>query len=164
MAFSEATFSPLTRLGITVAIEHVTAVLSGCRIKGDLMDGEIYPAVHQLWIWHAMEELDHKSIAIDLYTQVGGGFIRRVLSMCLALFSMNTDLVIRTLQRLHHDGLLGKVSTWRLLGSTVFGWRGLVRLMGRDTLRIFSPGFHPDRHANNGWIDQGQQRLLALGS
>jgi predicted metal-dependent hydrolase len=43
----------------------------------DWLDGA-EPDMHTLWSWHAAEETEHKSVAIDVYRAAGGGNLRRV--------------------------------------------------------------------------------------
>ena len=32
-------------------------------------------------MWHALEEIEHKGVAFDVYEAVGGGYLRRALAM-----------------------------------------------------------------------------------
>lgn len=41
--------------------------------------------VARFWKWHMMEELEHKSVLMDLYIQMGGGYVRRVSIYTLVL-------------------------------------------------------------------------------
>lgn len=38
----------------------------------------IEPSHKSLWIWHAVEEMEHKAVAFDVYKAVGGGYFRRI--------------------------------------------------------------------------------------
>ena len=60
-------------LAITAAAEHYTAVL-GARVlsKEEIQAIPGDPEVWHLLNWHAMEELEHKSVAFDVYRAVGG--------------------------------------------------------------------------------------------
>ena len=47
------------------------------------MRNDLDPTVRALWVWHALEEVEHKSVAFDVYRAAGGGYIRRVALMLL---------------------------------------------------------------------------------
>ena len=42
------------------------------------------PQMLDFWRWHAAEELEHKSVAFDLFHRVGGGYLTRMLSVLAA--------------------------------------------------------------------------------
>ena len=62
-------FSPLTQLAVTACLEHFTAGLASILLETkagrDALQrmGEPY---RSLWTWHALEELEHKSVAFDV--------------------------------------------------------------------------------------------------
>ncbi|MGB1277306.1 MAG: metal-dependent hydrolase, partial [Nannocystaceae bacterium] len=39
---------------------------------------EMHPLVEQLMFWHALEELEHRTVAFDVYQQVYGGYLYRL--------------------------------------------------------------------------------------
>ena len=42
---------------------------------------EMEPHHAKLWLWHAVEETEHKAVAFDVYLAVGGGYVRRAIVM-----------------------------------------------------------------------------------
>jgi predicted metal-dependent hydrolase len=63
----------LTMLAATAALEHYTAVLAERLLEsGDLQAMVTDDEVRNLLYWHAIEELEHKSVAFDVYRAVGG--------------------------------------------------------------------------------------------
>ncbi|WP_109420598.1 metal-dependent hydrolase [Mycobacteroides franklinii] len=73
-------------LAVTAAVEHLTAilgeqVLSVPWIQHQLTD----PEVRAMLNWHAIEEMEHKSVAFDVYRYVGGGERMRITAMALTL-------------------------------------------------------------------------------
>ena len=46
------------------------------------MRGELRPDRAPLWLWHALEEAEHKAVAFDVYRAAGGGYVRRASSCC----------------------------------------------------------------------------------
>ena len=63
-------------------MEHFTATLAELVLTNeeirDLMGDD---AVRDLFVWHALEESEHKAVAFDVYKAVGGGERLRVWTM-----------------------------------------------------------------------------------
>lgn len=38
------------------------------------------PKLYQLWMWHAIEENEHKAVCYDVYQKVYGGYFPRALA------------------------------------------------------------------------------------
>jgi predicted metal-dependent hydrolase len=71
-----------SNLAVTAALEHFTATLAELLLS----DAEArrltgHQAVHDLFVWHALEESEHKAVAFDVYKAVGGTERMRVWSM-----------------------------------------------------------------------------------
>lgn len=75
------THSPAGRLAITCALEHFTAVMAEQLLTNADLREAFHPAVRGLWLWHALEETEHKSVAFDVYEQVDGSYARRAAVM-----------------------------------------------------------------------------------
>ena len=52
-------------------------------------------AKSRLWMWHALEEIEHKGVAFDVYEAVGGGYLRRALAMLwvTVLFALTLGVI-----------------------------------------------------------------------
>lgn len=106
------------------------------------------PAATDLFIWHLAEEVEHKSVAFDVWTHVDGSRWRyawaAVVSMAvLAWLGLWSILVM-----LHVEKLLHRHGTWwrlgRLLMSFVFE---VVPNLAMSAL----PGHHPDQLTDPDW-------------
>ena len=105
------------RLAITVAIEHLTTVLSR-RILSDasLLEGA-EPEFSSLWRWHALEELEHKSVAYDLYVSTYGSArgLKYYMRIVVVLFVVQfAGILLRVLKQ---ERLLLCPATWRELAA-----------------------------------------------
>jgi predicted metal-dependent hydrolase len=72
------------RLAVIAAIEHFTCVLGNWILQAHALDDAGADAVMlDLLRWHGAEEVEHRSVAFDLYEHAGGPllFARRVLTM-----------------------------------------------------------------------------------
>lgn len=66
------------RLGIIAAVEHMTCVLGNYALdnkKWDEVGAD--PVLLDLLRWHGAEEVEHRSVAFDLYQHLGGGYVSR---------------------------------------------------------------------------------------
>lgn len=72
------------RLGVIAAIEHYTCIIGKwileCR---GLDDAGADPVMMDLLRWHGAEEVEHRSVAHDLFVSVGGGYLQRQMLMLL---------------------------------------------------------------------------------
>jgi len=75
---------PIMCLSVTVALEHFTAVMAHRALTSNELD--LGPDVmRDLLLWHSCEEIEHKSVAFDVFTEVGGTWPIRVLGAVVAL-------------------------------------------------------------------------------
>jgi predicted metal-dependent hydrolase len=73
---------PKVQLAVTAALEHYTATLAEVLMSDPqaqaLFDDE---SVCNLFLWHALEESEHKAVAFDVYRAVGGSDVLRRVTM-----------------------------------------------------------------------------------
>jgi predicted metal-dependent hydrolase len=139
---------PLWWVASTCAIEHYTAMLADCALAlPSLLDGA-EPDMHTLWSWHAAEETEHKSVAIDVYRAAGGGYWRRVWMYVQTSVLLMIDIHYQTFDNLRRDGQLWRAATWASAARTWFGREGLFWHTLGPTLGYFRPSFRPWQHDN----------------
>lgn len=78
----------LYRLAFVAAIEQFTAVLGDWVLRADAVDrAGADPVMLDLLRWHGAEEVEHRSVAFDMYQHCGGSeplrYLRRVGTMCV---------------------------------------------------------------------------------
>ena len=148
-------------LGTTAALEHYTATLAAMLLsepdaRRRLGDG----AAHDVLVWHALEEAEHKAVAFDVYRYVGGTERMRRWSMNLVTVGffmavgLNMAFRIAADRETYRWGRLWK-SFQNVRHSPLFRrqlWRNL-----RDYNR---PGFHPDDHDTDDLLDEWRERLF----
>ncbi|KAA9154192.1 metal-dependent hydrolase [Amycolatopsis acidicola] len=75
----------LERVALVAAIEHVTSFLGDWLLNARALDDYgIDPTMLDLFRWHGAEEVEHRSVAFDLFTHLDGGYARRVRTHLLA--------------------------------------------------------------------------------
>jgi predicted metal-dependent hydrolase len=82
---------PSTQLAFTCAFEHFTAILSHELLKHqEDFISKTDPAFAAMWLWHAVEETEHKAVCFDVYQQVCGkgvfSYLHRVAVMLAATY------------------------------------------------------------------------------
>lgn len=143
--------SPAQQLASTCGVEHLTAVLADKLLKGWML-GNVDTEMRNLWRWHSAEELEHKSVAFDVYTEVSGSYRARKITLRIFTYNFIKDLLLNTCYMLKQDRALWKLSTWRSGFKFLFGKGGLIREMRSDYLQYYDPAFHP-------WDDDNRDLL-----
>ena len=74
----------LMRLGLVAAIEHFTCVLGKYALDNRMWETQGADAtVLDILRWHAAEEVEHRSVAFDVYRHLGGSYSMRYLQMLI---------------------------------------------------------------------------------
>jgi hypothetical protein len=150
-----------SNLAATAALEHFTATLAELVLTSeeirDLMGEE---AVRDLFVWHALEESEHKAVAFDVYKAVGGGERLRVWTMNFFRFGFVVGIGLAVVLSLLRDratykrGVLRK--SWkRWKASPVMDpalWRQL-----KDYNR---PDFHPNDRDTTELVETWRAKLF----
>ncbi len=79
----ERVSSPELRLASTAAAEHFTAMLAENALTARFFD-VADPAMRDLLLWHASEEIEHRAVAYDVLQQVNPSYRLRVAGLALA--------------------------------------------------------------------------------
>ncbi len=64
--------SAVEQVAATVVMEHYTATLARLLLTDSLIKAKTTQESRNLWEWHALEELEHKSVAFDVLNAIGG--------------------------------------------------------------------------------------------
>jgi uncharacterized protein len=140
-------FSPGFNLALTAAFEHFTALLAeGFFARKEIMAGAD-PRMQALFAWHAIEEMEHKSVVFNVMTTVAGvGYFTR----CSAMLFATLDLTFETLRTtgilLKADGFGWWQRQRMLLGHLgwMYGRKGVFGSCSAQIRAYMKPGFHPD--------------------
>ncbi|MBE0486630.1 metal-dependent hydrolase [Marinobacter sp.] len=131
------------QLAITCALEHITAMMADMLLERDDIREDMHETMRPLWVWHAIEETEHKAVAYDVFQQVGGTYAERAFYQLFA------------------TSALGVVASWytgRMIANDLknFSFRGAAkgiwRMWGKNGAfsslipawaEYFKPGYHP---------------------
>jgi uncharacterized protein len=148
-------------LAATAALEHFTATLAEVVLTSeeirDLMGAE---PVRDLFVWHALEESEHKAVAFDVYRAVGGGERLRVWTMNFFRYGFVLGMGLAVVL-----SLLGDRATYRK-GNLRQSWRRLKTSPIVDPklwaqLKDYNrPDFHPDDSDTTALVETWRAELF----
>lgn len=148
-------FSPMELLASTAAAEHITAIMSEWVLdKDSTMHTETEPTMRELWRWHAVEEMEHKSVACDVYRMAGGTEKMRKTALRRTTFFLLLDIFGGMIHMLRRDKKMWKLSTWTDGYRFLFGKKGMIRLIWPAYKDFFREGFHPWDRDTKDTLDQ----------
>jgi hypothetical protein len=134
----------LQRLAATAALEHITAILAESALSADNpMIDTTDSAMRALWNWHAAEEMEHKSVAFDVYRAVGGTEKMRKRAMLQATFFLTLDIMMGLVHMLRKDKKLWNARLWGQGWKFLFFKGGILRRIWPAYKEYFRDGFHP---------------------
>jgi predicted metal-dependent hydrolase len=82
LKFREKVAPPMANLAATAALEHFTATLAELVLTSEEIQHLFgADAVRDLYMWHALEESEHKAVAFDVYKAMGGSERLRIWTM-----------------------------------------------------------------------------------
>jgi predicted metal-dependent hydrolase len=132
-----------TQLAVTVALEHFTAVLANQILTNPQLTQGMHPAVRPLWLWHAVEETEHKAVCFDVYQQIGGKHWMRALVMLRIMLGFPVVITLFQLSLVFSDPRIANLKTmWRSV-RFIWGKEGFVRSVFPELRAYFRRDFHP---------------------
>jgi predicted metal-dependent hydrolase len=142
IAFMKKNLSPERQLAVTCALEHFTAIMAEGFLKTPEMFENMDPSMIKLWLWHAVEENEHKGVAFDVYQeQVGDYWIRvRAMALTTVMFTVNQ---LRFQTRLMRDDGELKPVQWIKGMNRLWGRKGWFRQMIPAYFEYYKRDFHP---------------------
>ncbi|WP_414168556.1 metal-dependent hydrolase [Streptoverticillium reticulum] len=144
------------RLSLIAAIEQFTAVLGDWVLRAEDLDrAEPDPVMLDLLRWHGAEEVEHRSVAFDMYEHCGGDgtarYARRLLGMAVTapvlfyLWGWGTRYLVR------HDPVLAGRLRYSLREHNKAVAKGLLpswRELGRAVPRYCRRSYHPSQEGS----------------
>ena len=162
LKWRESRMSPERALAKTCALEHFTAMLA----EAILSNEEIFEGMDErmlpLWLWHAIEESEHKSVAFDVYQdQVGSYWIR-------ASEMAGTTIEFIGFTIFHYWQLRADMddpTDWRSVArglNWLLGRPGWLRRLGPVYRAYYKRDFHPGKRDGTALRRKGLQKLARM--
>lgn len=136
------------RLAGTTASEHLTAILADEMLSRKEPMAGADPAIAGLWLWHGVEETEHKAVAFDVHVAVGGTIGERRRALVLNTFFFLKDTMRNLCIMLQKDGKLWSIREWATGFRYLFVKPGVLRRIFIPWLRFLCRDFHPWQHDN----------------
>lgn len=139
---------PVVSLAATMALEHFTAILAHQLLADPRHLAGAEPETARLWLWHAVEEVEHKGVAYDTWLHATRHWTRwkrwRVKAQVMLYITRNfvVDRTAGALELLRQDGIIGP-RAWAGLASYCLVRPGMMRKIAGAWAKYFLPGFHP---------------------
>ena len=161
LAIRERVAPPIANLAATAALEHFTATLAEMLLTDEEVRGLFgHDAVRDLFLWHALEESEHKAVAFDVYKSVGGSERVRVWTMKFLRVGFVAMMVAMV-----GGSLAGDRRTYQR-GNLRRSWRRFVRspivspALWRQLKDYDRPDFHPDDRDTNALVELWREQLF----
>jgi uncharacterized protein len=156
--------SDLTKVAATMCIEHITAIVAAEVLKNDHHLAGSDPELKELWLWHAIEEVEHKAVAFDtwMYLTRDWSSIRRWATRSSFMVILSASFLYnRTrgqVELLRQDGFNVRDS---LRGVIISGFArgGIGRNLMKPWAHFLKPGFHPWQIDDSALIVLGEEKL-----
>ncbi len=168
-----------TQLALSCAIEHFTSTFADHLLRRQrAFIAAADPPFAALWLWHAVEETEHKAVCLDLYRHVVGrgpvAYLHRVAVMVLATLIFLAIMLVGTLWARPRTG-----GARRGAGSAPspgpgsredkpareFSLSGVLTELVHLKLYLdyYRPGFEPWDHDNRHLIEEWKERFKGFG-
>ncbi|RXJ74759.1 hypothetical protein CS022_00565 [Veronia nyctiphanis] len=153
--------SKASNLATTVALEHFTAILGAHFLRNDALRQNMHPDMLNIMTWHAIEEIEHKSVAFEVYqaTVKKPGLLKW--SATVATVQLLLHGAFTSLFHTAKEGRLFSFNEWKTTWRFVIGRDGVLRQIWPDFIRIYKAGFTPEEVDDSELKQQWQEHVNA---
>ncbi len=157
-------FAPAkANLATTAALEHFTATIAEHLLTCEETRQQLgHDAVRDLFVWHALEESEHKAVAFDVYRAIGGSERLRIWTMKFIRIGFIIGIALQMLVSLAMDREARKprvlFKSWkRAKRSPIFSREIWDQLKEYDEV-----GFHPNDRDTDDLVEQWTETLFGV--
>ena len=151
-------------LTATTALEHFTAtiaseLLSNEEIQSKMTDNTMY----RLWMWHAVEENEHKAVVYDVFEALYGKGVKayalRNSAMAIAMVALFITQSYFVTRLLRQDKQFNMAALRDIYKYAYSAKHGVITGMIPDLVDYFRPGFHPNDHDTHALLANWKDKL-----
>lgn len=129
-------------LAIGAGLEHLTTLMASLALEEDFLD-HAEPTMKELFEWHAIEEIEHRSVVFDVFQAVSKNYFFRLLGLIishiLVLGMLNAGVFILLWQD-------KKLFDWQVWQNAAQFWLFKDKFLfkaARNAGEYIKPNFHP---------------------
>jgi predicted metal-dependent hydrolase len=136
-------------LAMTGAAEHITAIMSHTFLKSSKAFSGADPRPRAVYMWHGVEEIEHKGVAFDVMKDIAGvGYMERCAAMLALTITFPHRIILAMNHMLEVDGFSAaeRAEMWVKGIWWMYGPNGVFTPMIPHYFEYYRPGFHPWAH------------------
>ena len=151
------------QLAVTCAIEHFTALMAERSFSEQALMDKLDVGAKEFLTWHLVEEMEHKSVAFDVYQELVGSYLIRAVAMQLIPLYTSSIFAYSVLSILRTPGYRQSLSKMTDGFLFWFGLQGYFSKMQPGILRYFHVDYHPSQLETDSALHEWQDRLFSPG-
>lgn len=146
------------RLAIACGIEHMTAIMAEETFGSQPQKLEMLdPVARDFIAWHLLEELEHKSVAFDIYNELDGSYVRRIAAF-LGIWAVSIPFGLYSVDRMLRTPGFAQSRKKHLEGIAEL-WDFAVGISPK-LAEYFRPDFHPDDSDTTELLETWKKKLF----
>jgi len=135
------------KLAMIAGVEHFTNVIAELILQEELF-AEAEPKLKELFEWHSAEEIEHKTVAYDVFQNVTKSYPIRLIGMLLAYTFVLGFVNLGLIMMLHQDKKLLNIKVWQEMVQFLFIKEKFVFRVFLNSLEYLRKNFHPSQKDN----------------
>lgn len=139
---------PTFHYAVSAAGEHLTAISADLFLQEPQWFEGMSPEYSAIWRWHCIEEIEHKTVAYDVFQSLNGNYLLRVFGMIMMTWVFCIMHIKPIWQMMKKDSQHKKYRFYVDLFKYYWGKEGLYRKLFKPYFDYFKPRFHPSLHQN----------------
>ena len=155
----EKYFPKKWNLLLTLGVEHYTAITASYMMsEAHKMISD--DTIRNLWLWHSIEETEHKAVVFDIYQEIYGddfsAYIPRVAMFTFSLILVNTLIHISLFSLIIKDKQMLNLKSW--YNFFTFTSKGLSNFFPK-ILDFYRLDFHPNHIDETSLVNLTKSKL-----
>lgn len=151
-----------TQLAATTFMEHFTALLAEQLLNDPQFRNKADPDMIRLWQWHALEELEHKAVAYDVYELVGNTRRERMVAAAAVAVTLVPAAIASWAWLVVREGKATDLKDVRRGVGLLLGKRGFVTKILPKMGLFYREGYHPAKHDTRALEAQWREILFGI--
>lgn len=158
----DRTIPLMDRMAIGCAIEHCNGTFGAELLRNNVWNQRMVGPLRDLWLWHAVEENEHKAVFFDAYHAAGGGYTRRIVWMVLGCSIFAGLMTYGTARLLIADKKFLSKKHLQSISQIAHPKTGLFNIIVlKEFFDYIRPSFHPFDYDTK-QLEQRWQKELSL--